>query len=87
MVNNYKHLNYDMRKCSLVINTNIPAVVDTKDLGDSNNSGLEDVKGSTRHTATSVIAGKRSSTSYHEGILQTATSHQAVTRCSCYLIF
>eukprot|EP00256_Glycine_max_P057648 XP_014625522.1 tRNA (guanine(37)-N1)-methyltransferase 2-like isoform X3 [Glycine max] len=41
--------------------------VDTKDLGDSNNSGLEDVKGSTRHTATSVIAGKRSSTSYHEG--------------------
>ena len=62
-------------------------VVDTKDLGDSNNSGLEDVKGSTRHTATSVIAGKRSSTSYHEGILQTAISHQAVTRCSCYLIF
>ncbi|KAH1248499.1 tRNA (guanine(37)-N1)-methyltransferase 2 [Glycine max] len=41
--------------------------VDTKDLGDSNNSGLEDVNGSTRHTATSVIAGKRSSTSYHEG--------------------
>lgn len=87
LVNNCKYLNYDMRKCSLVINTNIPAVVDTKDLGDSNNSGLEDVKGSTRHTATSVIAGKRSSTSYHEGILQTAISHQAVTRCSCYLIF
>lgn len=87
LVNNCKYLNYDMRKCSLVINTNIPAVVDTKDLGDSNNSGLEDVNGSTRHTATSVIAGKRSSTSYHEGILQTAISHQAVTRCSCYLIF
>ncbi|XP_022639389.1 tRNA (guanine(37)-N1)-methyltransferase 2 isoform X2 [Vigna radiata var. radiata] len=36
--------------------------VHTKD----NNSGLGDVKGSTRHSATSVIAGKRSS-SYHEG--------------------
>ncbi|XP_047165677.1 tRNA (guanine(37)-N1)-methyltransferase 2 isoform X2 [Vigna umbellata] len=36
--------------------------VHTKD----NNSGLGDVKGSTRQSATSVIAGKRSS-SYHEG--------------------
>ncbi|CAJ1928107.1 unnamed protein product [Sphenostylis stenocarpa] len=41
--------------------------VDTKDLGDSNHSGVGDVKGSTRHTATSVIAGKRSFTIYHEG--------------------
>ncbi|RDX60587.1 tRNA (guanine(37)-N1)-methyltransferase 2, partial [Mucuna pruriens] len=41
--------------------------VDTKDLGDNNNSGLEDVQGSARHAATSVIAGKRSSSSYHEG--------------------
>ncbi|KAK7388766.1 hypothetical protein VNO78_23593 [Psophocarpus tetragonolobus] len=67
MVNNWKYLHCDMRTCSLVVNTSIPIVVDTKDLGDSNNSGLEDVKGSSRHTAASVIARKRSSTSYHEG--------------------
>ncbi|XP_020225404.1 tRNA (guanine(37)-N1)-methyltransferase 2 isoform X3 [Cajanus cajan] len=41
--------------------------VATKDLGDSDNSGLEDVQGSTRHAATSVTAGKRSSSSYDEG--------------------
>ncbi|KAL2338301.1 hypothetical protein Fmac_012747 [Flemingia macrophylla] len=41
--------------------------VDTKDLGDNDNSCLEDVQGSTRHAATSVIAGKRSSSNYDEG--------------------
>lgn len=70
-----------METCCVVVNTNIPIVVDTKD----SNSGLGDVKGSTTHTATSVIAGKRSS-SYREGIPQTAVSNQAVTKCSCYLI-
>lgn len=41
--------------------------VDPKDLGDSNNSDLEDVQGSARLAAASVTAGKRSSSSYHEG--------------------
>lgn len=86
MVNNCKYLNYDMRTHSLVVNTNIPIVVDPKVLGDSNNSDLENVQGSARLAATSVTAGKRSSSSYHEGILQAAVSHHAVSRCSCYLI-
>ncbi|XP_061362166.1 tRNA (guanine(37)-N1)-methyltransferase 2 isoform X2 [Gastrolobium bilobum] len=41
--------------------------VDTKDLGDSMNNSLEDIQGSARHAATSVIAVKRSSSSSHDG--------------------
>ncbi|XP_027331887.1 tRNA (guanine(37)-N1)-methyltransferase 2 [Abrus precatorius] len=41
--------------------------VDTKDLGDSNGCDLADVQGSVRRGATSVIAVKRSCSSYDEG--------------------
>lgn len=61
---------------------NIPIAVDTKDLGDCNNSSLEDIQGSAGHAAKSVIAGIRSSSSSHEAILQSIITHQAVITSS-----
>ncbi|KAF7838622.1 tRNA (guanine(37)-N1)-methyltransferase 2 [Senna tora] len=40
--------------------------VDTKDLEDSNNTSVEDVKGSNRHVASPVTAAKRTSDSFQE---------------------
>lgn len=63
----------------MLLDTNISLAVDMKDQGDSINSSIEDVQRSERHVGTSVIAVKRSSTSSHEGILDTTITHQAAT--------
>ncbi|XP_028807547.1 tRNA (guanine(37)-N1)-methyltransferase 2 [Neltuma alba] len=44
--------------------------VETKDLGDSINTSVEDAHGSARNGTTSVAAGKRSSDSFQEGITE-----------------
>jgi hypothetical protein len=67
----------------MLLDTNIPLAVDTKDLGDCTNTSLEDIQGSAENASKPAIAVKRSCGSSHEGILLTTITHQA----ACYLIF
>lgn len=54
----------------MLLDTNAPLAVDTKNLGDCTNTSSEDIQGSAGHAAKSAIAVKRSCGSPHEGILQ-----------------
>jgi len=65
----------------MLLDTNIPLAVDTKDPGECTNTSLEDIQGSAENAAKSAIAVKRSCGSSHEGILQTTITPRAAT-CS-----
>ena len=60
---------------------NMSIAVEIKDLGDSIDTSVEDAQGSTRNVTTSATAGKRSSDSLQEGILETIVRYVAVAKC------
>lgn len=60
---------------------NISIAAETNYNGGSVNTTVEDAQGSTRNVTTSVTAGKRSSDSLQEGILETIVKYVAAAKC------